>query len=252
VNNTWPYPLWWAHRGAGQLAPENTLAAFRLGAQLGNRAFECDVKLSTDDVPFLLHDDTLERTTCSAHMANHTAGGHTWSTLSQLDAGSWHSPVYAGEPLPSLRQIAQFCLRNHLALNIELKPSPGCEARTGRVVAELVASLWRHAAGPPPLLSSFSAAALQAAQIAAPDLPRALLLNTLPPNLLNLLTQTNSLSCVAVVLKHDLITAALIQTLHNTGLRVLAYTVNEAARAEQLIAWAIDGLITDAVDHTWA
>jgi glycerophosphoryl diester phosphodiesterase len=59
----WPYPTWVAHRGAGKLAPENTLAAFRLGAFHGYRMFECDVKLSADGTPFLLHDDTLERTT---------------------------------------------------------------------------------------------------------------------------------------------------------------------------------------------
>ena len=49
----WPFPRWIAHRGAGKLAPENTLAAFRLGSRHGYRAFECDVKLSRDDVPFL-------------------------------------------------------------------------------------------------------------------------------------------------------------------------------------------------------
>ena len=59
----WPYPFWIAHRGAGKLAPENTLAAFRLGAQHGYRMFECDAKLSADGVPFLMHDATLERTT---------------------------------------------------------------------------------------------------------------------------------------------------------------------------------------------
>ena len=48
----WPYPFWIAHRGAGKLAPENTLAAFRVGAGHGYRAFECDVKLSADGVPF--------------------------------------------------------------------------------------------------------------------------------------------------------------------------------------------------------
>ena len=48
----WPYPFWIAHRGAGNLAPENTLAAFKLGASHGYRMFECDVKLSADGVPF--------------------------------------------------------------------------------------------------------------------------------------------------------------------------------------------------------
>ena len=64
----WPYPFWIAHRGAGKLAPENTLAAFRLGAAHGWRMAECDVKLSQDGVPFLMHDATLERTT-SGHGA---------------------------------------------------------------------------------------------------------------------------------------------------------------------------------------
>ena len=59
----WPYPRWIAHRGAGKLAPENTLAAFRLGAQHGYRMFECDAKLSADGVPFLMHGATLEGTT---------------------------------------------------------------------------------------------------------------------------------------------------------------------------------------------
>ena len=94
----WPYPLWIAHRGAGILAPENTLAAFRVGASFGYRAFECDVKLSADGVPFLLHDDTLERTT----PASGTAGARPWAELARLDAGAWHSRTYAGEPLPSL------------------------------------------------------------------------------------------------------------------------------------------------------
>ena len=54
----WPYPRWIAHRGAGTLAPENTLAAFRKGAEYGYRMFECDAQLSADDVVFLIPDPT--------------------------------------------------------------------------------------------------------------------------------------------------------------------------------------------------
>nr|MDQ2734898.1 glycerophosphodiester phosphodiesterase [Pseudomonadota bacterium] len=82
----WPYPRWIAHRGAGKLAPENTLAAFRVGASHGYRAFECDVKLSEDGVPFLLHDATLQRTTSGRGVAARLP----WSELSRLDAGAWH------------------------------------------------------------------------------------------------------------------------------------------------------------------
>ena len=124
----WPYPRWIAHRGAGNLAPENTLAAFRLGASHGYRMFECDVKLSADGVPFLMHDATLQRTTDGTARLGATAspvgGDHPWATLSQLDAGSWHSRGYAGEPLPSFEAIARYCLHNGHFLDIEIKPTP--------------------------------------------------------------------------------------------------------------------------------
>ncbi|MFZ2329755.1 MAG: glycerophosphodiester phosphodiesterase family protein, partial [Rhodoferax sp.] len=123
----WPYPRWVAHRGAGKLAPENTLAAFRLGASYGYRMFECDVKLSADGVPFLMHDATLQRTTNARGKlgaGNSAVGGdHPWGVLAQLDAGGWHSRAFAGEPLPTLDAIAAFCIHNGHFLNIEIKPT---------------------------------------------------------------------------------------------------------------------------------
>ncbi len=237
----WPYPLWLAHRGAGKLAPENTLAAFRVGAGFGYCGFECDVKLSADGVPFLLHDDTLERTTASAGVA----GERRWDQLSRLDAGGWHSRAFAGEPLPSLDSIAAFCLRNGFALNIEIKPTPGQEAETGQVVARQAGQLWAGQAVPP-LLSSFRPDALQAALASAPNLPRALLLDTLWAGWFE---TAQALGCVAVVTNHRLMDAALITRLRAAGWRAMVYTVNDAADARRLLALGIDGIITDAVDR---
>jgi glycerophosphoryl diester phosphodiesterase len=236
----WPYPRWIAHRGAGKLAPENTLAAFRLGAAHGYRAFECDVKLAADGVPFLLHDATLQRTT-SGHGA---AAALTWAELSQLDAGAWHSRRYSGEPMPSFAAIARFCLRNDFALNVEIKPSPGQALETGRAVGAMAQELWAGAALPP-LLSSFQPSALQGAREAAPQLPRALLLDALHDGWL---AGATALGCVAVVTHHALLDAAVLAHIHGAGLRGLVYTVNDPAEARRLDALGIDGLITDAVD----
>ena len=237
----WPYPLWVAHRGAGRQAPENTLAAFRLGASHGYRAFECDVKLSADGVLFLLHDATLERTT-SGHG---TAGEQSWNDLSLLDAGSWHSRAFAGEPLPSLEAVAAYCRRNGFALNIEIKPTPGAEAQTGRAVGLEATRLW---AGEnlPPLLSSFSPDALHGARDTAPHLPRALLLDALREGWFE---QARALGCSAVVTAFGLMDADLVAQLHGVGMRALVYTVNEPAEARRLTALGIDGIITDAVDR---
>ena len=237
----WPYPRWIAHRGAGKLAPENTLAAFRLGAQCGYRAFECDVKLSRDDVPFLLHDDTLDRTS----NGHGDAGAQPWSELAQLDAGTWHSRNFAGEPLASFAAIAAFCLRNGHALNIEIKPSPLRQRETGEAVARQAARLWAGQAVPP-LLSSFEVESLEAAVAGAAHLPRALLLDTLWSGWFE---RANALACVAVVANYRLFDRAMVDRLHAAGLRAMAYTVNDDSAAQQLLSFGLDGLITDAVDR---
>lgn len=236
----WPHPFWIAHRGGGRLAPENTLAAFRQGAAHGWQAFECDVKLSADGVPFLLHDATLERTTDGSG----PAGQRPWAELSQLDAGGWHSRRFAGEPPASLRAVAGWLRRNGGWLDLEIKPSPGDELHTGRVVAAEAARLWAGSACPP-LLSSFRPEALAGARETAPGLARALLVDTDWPGWFDVALQ---LDCVAVITHHLLMDTALRQRLHAAGLRALVYTVNEPARAAELRAAGVDGLITDELD----
>ena len=240
----WPYPLWVAHRGAGKLAPENTLAAFRLGAQHGYRMFECDAKLSSDGVVFLMHDATLERTT-----NGHGVGGDlSWHDLAQLDAGSWHSRAYAGEPLLTLANLARFCRHNRYLLNIEIKPTPGTDKHTGEVVGREAAALWPGAATGAeiaPLLTSFKPEALAGAQASAPHLPRGLLLDTLWDGWL---TQAQQLGCQAVVCNYALWDASTVGQVHAAGMRCLSYTVNDEWAAAHLWALGTDGIITDRVD----
>ena len=237
----WPYPLWIAHRGAGRLAPENTLAAFELGLAHGYRMAECDLTLSADGVAFLLHDERLERTTSGRGIAVE----QRWAQLARLDAGAWHSERYAGEPLPSLTALAAFAQARGLALNLEIKPGPGDDARCGRLAAAETLRLWAGRQTRP-LLSSFSHAALAAAREAAPALPRAHLFKRLEPGWLGL---AQALDCVAIVAQQHALDAASIAAAHAAGLRVLAYTVNDAAGAGRLLAAGIDGLITDAIDR---
>ncbi|MEO9386359.1 glycerophosphodiester phosphodiesterase family protein, partial [Chromobacterium phragmitis] len=109
----WPYPEVVAHRGGGTLAPENTVAGFREGVRYGYRAAECDVKLSADNVCFLLHDDTVDRTSNGEGVAR----AKTMAELSQLDAGGWKGAAFAGEALPTLANVAAYCLAQRMLLN---------------------------------------------------------------------------------------------------------------------------------------
>ncbi|HEY5308854.1 MAG TPA: glycerophosphodiester phosphodiesterase, partial [Casimicrobiaceae bacterium] len=171
----WPYPRLCAHRGAGKLAPENTLTAMRVGHAHGYGMVEFDVKLCGDNVAFLLHDATLERTTSGRGRAD----ALPWRELARLDAGGWHSAKYAGEMLPTFAAIARWARAHGVACNVEIKAMPGRERETGAAVALDAAALWRDA-DVPPLLSSFDEASLVAARDAVPTLPRALLLDELP------------------------------------------------------------------------
>ena len=94
--------------------------------------------------------------------------------------------------------------------------------------------------------SSFRPDALQGARETAPQVPRALLVDTLWDGWFAVV---QSLGCVAVVSHHKLMDAALLAQLHGAGLRALCYTVNEAAQAQRLLALGVDGIITDAVDR---
>jgi len=237
----WPYPRLVAHRGAGALAPENTLTAMRVGHAHGYRMVEFDVKLAADNVSFLLHDDTLERTTSGRGRAD----ALPWRELSRLDAGGWHSAKYAGEPLPTLAAVARWARAHGVACNVEIKPMPGRERETGAAVALDVNALWRDAEVPP-LLSSFSEEALEEARKAVPALPRALLVSKLAPDWLNRLER---LGCIALDACHDILTADVVRTAHEGGYRVLCFTPNEPARVAELAAWGVDTIITDAVDR---
>ena len=243
----WPYPRWIAHRGAGKLAPENTLAAFRLGAQHGFRMFECDVKLSADGVPFLMHDATLARTTRApaALNAGGVAGAHPWSRGGD---GTNSNPAGAGRRQPAGqrggergigRGLGPWRLAQQHALNIEIKPTPGMEERTGQVVAAHAERLWKGAAIAP-LLTSFQPDALRAAQNEAPALPRGLLLDTLWSGWLE---TALTLDCIAVVCNQDLWDGSSVTQARSAGLRLLAYIVND-----EWAALGIDGITTDRVD----
>ncbi|WP_374622764.1 glycerophosphodiester phosphodiesterase [Pandoraea sp.] len=236
----WPYPRIVAHRGGGKLAPENTLAAFEMGASLGLRMVEFDAKLSADNVVFLLHDDTVDRTS-NGHGA---AAQMTYAEIARLDAGSWFDARFAAQVMPTLEQVAERCLTLGLAANVEIKPCPGREAETGRWVAKAVQTLWAGQAQPP-LLSSFSYEALEAAAAAAPDLPRGMLYEAVPAHWRE---DARKLGTVSLHASHKHLDGPQVAEIKAAGLHMLVYTVNEPARARELAAWGVDAICTDRID----
>ncbi|MGZ9030349.1 MAG: glycerophosphodiester phosphodiesterase [Burkholderiaceae bacterium] len=248
----WPYARVIAHRGGGTLAPENTLAAIRVGIERGYRAIEFDAMLPRDDTPVLMHDPTLRRTALRPGAVT----DFTAAELAHLDVGRWHSMRFAGEPVPSLDETLALCRANDVWCNVEIKPAPGREAATGRVVAERVAQAYADvmsAAGDRqqnlvpavPLLSSFSIEALKAARAARPELPRGWLIDRVPAGWL---ARLEGLGCVALHTNHRHLTASRVSEIKAAGVWLFCYTVDEPARARDLLAWGVDAFCTDRID----
>src|SRR5690606_18459261 len=136
-----------------------------------------------------------------------------------------------GEPIATLYAIARCSRARHLRSNIELKPSTGDEARTGAVVARHAARWWQG--DPlPPLLSSFSPLALQAAREVAPELPRALLIDGPVPA--DWHARVRDLGCMGVNIDHHHAHPEVVADILGQSCTVAVWTVNDTARAAEL------------------
>ncbi len=242
----WPYPKIVAHRGGGKLAPENTLAAMRCGLAHGFHAVEFDVMLSSDGVPVLMHDPDFGRTIAGSGKVS----AHTAQELRALDAGSWFGPEFAGEPVATLEQVFHFCMSNRIWMNVEIKPTPGFEMVTGRIVVERMRCLLDAQTGNVeqallPLVSSFSYEALAVAKQAAPDVARGYLVDTLPCDWRKRLDE---LGAIALHTNHKNLSRERAQAVKSAGFGLFCYTVNEVDRAREILSWGVDAFCTDRID----
>jgi glycerophosphoryl diester phosphodiesterase len=236
----WPFPRFIAHRGGGSLAPENTLAAMRVGHTRGFKAVEFDVVLAADGEAVLMHDDTVNRTTNGRGPVN-ALDSHA---LAALDAGGWFAPAFKGERVPRFADAARLCVSLGLWANVEIKPIAGWEAATGRQAALLARAVWQGTS-PAPLLSSFQPEALAAARDAAPDLPRGLLFDAVPTDWLQRL---QALDCLSLHCNARKLDEKLALAIKDAGYGLAAWTVNDPALAEKLFAMGVDAIFTDRLD----
>ncbi len=237
----WPLPAIVAHRCGGKLAPENTLAGLNIAAALGCEGVEFDVMLSGDGTPVLIHDETLERTTNGVGPVAETSD----ACLRRLDAGSAFAARFAGEPIPELAEAMARCAALGLAINLEIKPAAGHDLRTGKVVGEVLRRDWSHRLDTI-VLSSFSEAALAAAAAEVPGCARGLLVERVPDDWQS---RCERLGAIALHAEASALRRDQANALRAAGLRLAVYTENDPARAEALLGWGIDSVITDWPDR---
>jgi glycerophosphoryl diester phosphodiesterase len=213
------------------------MAALRCAVAHGFHAVEFDVMAVRGDGLVLMHDPALGRTV----VGEGRVADFTLDELVAMDAGGWHSPVFSGEPVADFAGAAQFCLAHDLWMNAEIKPAPGMDARTGFLVGQACSRLPLGSV----LLSSFSIEALLAAQDAAPEVPRAWLVDVVPADWASTVQR---LGASALHVNARFLTQAQAVAVKDSGYGLFCYTVNEPDQARALRAIGADAICTDRLD----
>jgi glycerophosphoryl diester phosphodiesterase len=226
------------HRGARATSPENTLAGIRQAKREGADWVEFDVKLTSDGHAILMHDTTVDRTTDGRGEVRLMS----LAEIGKLDAGIKKGPGWRGEKVPTLAEALALMAELDMGFNLEIKACPGREAETAKIALADVARHWPQER-PVPVISSFKREALMAAREAAPHLPLGYLAEKLPADWMAEMTR---LGCRTVHPCWNGLTRLQIADARAAGYPVLVWTVNDPARARELMAWGVDSLITDS------
>ncbi len=232
-------PLVMAHRGARDVAPENTIAAFRAAIDLGADAVEMDIVRCASGEIVLMHDDTVDRTTNGSGRVDSL----TLGALRNLDAGSWFDTRFAGEPVPLLDEVLD-AIGGRIRLNIEIK-----HQRSGAqpMEAELAASLRQRGLIADTIVSSFDPRALGRLKRVAPDIPRGLLYASDMPLPLRHAWPRIWLAPQALHPHLSMVNESYIRRASMAGFRVNVWTVNEQTDIARMASLGVDAIITDHV-----
>ena len=227
-----------AHRGDSRAAPENTLPAFASALRLGVDLVELDYVHSADGVPIVFHDDTLDRVTDARRVFAGSAApiaiaSKTLAELLRLDAGSWYGAAFVGTRIPTLEEALRLIGPRALTM-IERKAGDAATLvswlqRLGQVEQVVVTAFdWRFLAD-------------------CHELEPRLVLGALGTKILTAGQLEQAISVGASVIGWDdgFVTREHVEMVHGRGLRAWVWTVDDPLRAEQLITYGVDGLISN-------
>jgi glycerophosphoryl diester phosphodiesterase len=231
------HPIIFAHRGASAHAPENTLASFRLAADLGAPAIELDVKLTADKEVVVLHDPSVDRTTNGKGLLSQL----TLAELRELDAGSSFSPAFKGERIPTLAEVFDE-VGMRLYINVELT---NYSTSTDDLVPRVVELVRKHGMQKKVIFSSFLPQNLSKARKLIPEV-------SLGQLAMQGIQGWPFRSAIGNIFPHEAlhpyftdVNAALVERMHRQKRSINVWTVDDPVEMRRLIALGVDGIITD-------
>ena len=230
-----------AHRGFSGSAPENTLAAFKKAMEIKSDVIEFDVRFSKDGHLVVFHDDTLERTT----RVQGKVADHTLKELQQLDAGSWFNPVFAGERIPTLKEVLDLT-RGRIRLNIELKKGDHGKYNMFDLANQALREVEKAGMERQVLFSSFDLSAVERVREKNSQIQVALITSG-PWNFPQDAMKGKSFPVLNP--RKSVLNENNLSMARQQGIRVNVWTLNTEEEMEKFISMGVDGIITDHPDR---
>lgn len=237
-------PMVIAHRGFSGIAPENTMIAFKKSIEIKADMIELDVLLSKDGRVVCIHDETLDRTTNGMGLV----ADHTWEEMSKLDAGSWFSSEFAGEPLPLLSD-AMDLTKGKILLNVEIKTeaySPQIEDSVGEKVLRMIDE---RKMGKTVMITSFDPRILKQVRSLDGSIRTASLYSKNVHPGLKPLFITHDEGSNGFNLSKTEVSEAIVQACHSKNLPVCVYTVNTKQMMRHILGKGANALFTNYPDR---
>lgn len=249
------------HRGARWVRPENTLPAFKYALDVGVDTLEMDTLVTKDGHVVVTHDPTLNPDICLDKSGKKIKSGIairslTLTELKSYDCGSLINPRFKQQtPVPKtavptldevFEMVAAHPAGKRVLFNIETKSDeehPEYAPAPAEFVDKLLAVLRKHAVMARVTLQSFDYRTLRAAHEKDPGLGLSVLIYSRPKK--GLLELAKEYKARIVSPNFSWLRAEDIAELHGAGIRVIPWTVNDAADWSRLISLGVDGIITD-------
>lgn len=237
-----------AHRGSSGSAPENTVAAVDFAVGQHASFVEVDVQRTADGELVIIHDTTLARTTNAEQVfpgrAPWNVSEFTLAELKQLDAGSWFSSDFAGEPIPTLREVVE-ALGQRTGFLLEFKAPelyPGIEADVAEELAEIPGYLRAAVDDGRLVAQSFDHESMSTFREVSPEVPIGLLYDVRPTD-----AELVAAGEWAAQINpgHQVVDQALVERIHELGMTISVYTLNTGQLMRQYLNLGVDGIITD-------
>jgi glycerophosphoryl diester phosphodiesterase len=227
--------LVFAHRGASKHYPENTMIAFKKAHEIGAEGIELDVQLTKDNVPVVIHDEHVKRTTNGTGFVK----DFTLEKIKKLDAGSWFAPKFHNETIPTLEEVLKWIKDTPLQLNIELKNDEVDYEGLEKIVYHLVK---KYELLDRVIFSSFDHYSMQ--KLLKIDTS----LNVAPLQSSRMVEPWNyakNLGAKSMHIRFTSLNEKTIKAFHKHDIQIRTYTVNRSFWMRKFISWGIDAIMTD-------